>query len=40
VEGTEKIGDTDMNISSTTNKKNGKVTYDIHFGKKHFYNLT
>jgi len=29
-----------MNISSTTNKKNGKVTYDIHFGKKHFYNLT
>lgn len=40
VEGTEKIGDTDMNISSTTNKKNGKVTYDIHFGKNHFYNLT
>lgn len=39
-EGTEKIGDTDMNISSTVNKKNGKVTYDIHFGKKHFYNLT
>lgn len=39
-EGTEKIGDTDMNVSSTVNQKNGKITYDIHFGKKHFYNLT
>lgn len=39
-EGTQKIGDKDMNITSTTNQKNGKVTYDIHFGNKHFYNLT
>jgi hypothetical protein len=29
-----------MDISSTINKRNGKVTYDIHFGNKHFYNLT
>ena len=29
-----------MNVKSTTNKKNGKITYDIHFGNKHFYNLT
>ena len=29
-----------MNVSSTVNQKNGKITYDIHFGKKHFYNLT
>ena len=29
-----------MNVSSMVNQKNGKITYDIHFGKKHFYNLT
>jgi len=29
-----------MNVSSTVNKRNGKIIYDIHFGKKHFYNLT
>lgn len=39
-EGSLKVGDSDMNVKSTTNKKNGKVTYDIHFGNKHFYNLT
>ena len=39
-EGSLKVGDSDMNVKSTTNKKNGKITYDIHFGNKHFYNLT
>lgn len=39
-EGSLKVGDSDMNVKSMTNKKNGKVIYDIHFGKKHFYNLT
>ena len=39
-EGSLKVGDSDMNVKSTTNKKNGKIIYDIHFGNKHFYNLT
>ena len=39
-EGTYKIGDTDMNVSSMVNKKNGKTIYDVHFGDRHFYNLT
>ena len=39
-EGATKVGDTELKVSKSSVKKEGKETFDIHFGKIHKYNLT